>query len=206
MSSIAIVVGRASGVWEELAAARALAPNHVLFAVGRVGVDLDCPIAHWASWHPDLLRSWAGQRVSAGLPLAEHHWTGVSLAGSMMRRGWSRKNYHPELGHYICRWNPTYRRRDTLPQIDFNLLDCPGGSSGLLATLAARLKGYKVILAGVPMDRHRGHYDQAGEWSDAEALRKVWKKEAPKWAGSVRSLSGWTAELLGEPSAAWVNE
>lgn len=80
-----------------------------------------------------------------------------------------------------------------------------GGSSGLLAvTVALELGATHVVLAGVPLTREGEHYDKPGLWRDAGNYRGRWIHRATDMDGRVRSMSGWTAELLGKPDPAWL--
>ena len=60
------------------------------------------------------------------------------------------------------------------------------------------------MCAGVPLTREAEHYDKPGLWRDAGNYRKGWVEHATTMNGRVRSMSGWTAELLGQPDAAWL--
>ena len=84
------------------------------------------------------------------------------------------------------------------------------GSSALFATLAGLEMGYeKIILAGCPLDCE-GHFYFA---QSKETLGPIWlgydfmawidfrEMEKP-----VRSMSGYTAKILGRPTKEWQNE
>lgn len=73
-----------------------------------------------------------------------------------------------------------------------------GGSSGLYAVQIAlkELGAEEVILCGVPITPTPHFWGET--WSDAEKYRKAWIKNKNELA-KVRSMSGWTAELLGKP-------
>lgn len=76
----------------------------------------------------------------------------------------------------------------------------PSGSSSLLGVLAALKMGYeKIILAGCPLE---GKNDKGGSY---ETFRAGWEKKLPEIKDRVRSLSGWTREILGESTEAWMN-
>ena len=82
------------------------------------------------------------------------------------------------------------------------------GSSGLYAAQIAldEFGADKAVLCGVPLiakDRH--FFDRNNEWSDAENYRKGFQAALPVIRDRVRSMSGWTRELLGEPSPEWLN-
>ena len=78
----------------------------------------------------------------------------------------------------------------------------PSGSSSLLGTKAALFKlGYdKVVLIGCPMDT--GNILNKNQ--SYSIFRKGWLHFKDSLKGKVKSMSGWTKELLGEPTKEWV--
>lgn len=79
-----------------------------------------------------------------------------------------------------------------------------GGSSGLFAVKIARELGFeRIVLCGVPMDA-RLHFDRPGEWPDCHHYRRHWLRMKDEISPFVRSMSGWTRELLGSPDDAWL--
>lgn len=82
------------------------------------------------------------------------------------------------------------------------------GSSSLLAVKIAIVeeKFDAVVLAGVPMSKEQGHFKRRKPWTSAEMYRKGWHLHLGEIAPYVRSLSGWTRELLGEPTPTWLSE
>jgi hypothetical protein len=73
------------------------------------------------------------------------------------------------------------------------------GSSSLLGTLAALKMGYgRIILCGCPLigkNEHGGSYD---------SFRIGWTNKQKYLNDRVRSMSGWTKELLGAPTDEWL--
>lgn len=86
-----------------------------------------------------------------------------------------------------------------------DVLDDLGGSSGLFAVLAAfeLFDADRVILAGVPMTPEAGHFFDPSPWRQADRYRRAWTRNLDRLAPHVRSMSGWTRELLGEPDKEW---
>lgn len=81
------------------------------------------------------------------------------------------------------------------------------GSSGLyMAQIALWMRCRAVILAGVPMDKDAGHFNYEGPWSDVERYRSGFRAAAAECGPSIRSMSGWTARLFGEPDGDWLTE
>lgn len=87
-------------------------------------------------------------------------------------------------------------------RVDTVYSDKYGGSSGLyLCDVALNLGYQRVIVCGIPMDGG-AHYFDANEWNDFKTYRRGWRKAAE--LGRIRSLSGWTRELLGAPNREWL--
>lgn len=79
----------------------------------------------------------------------------------------------------------------------------PTGSSSHLGALAAIRLGYKkIILCGCPLTgdcpTHKGN--------KYETFRAGWTAKLSIVKPFVRSMSGWTRELLGEPTEEWLKE
>jgi len=79
-----------------------------------------------------------------------------------------------------------------------------GGSSGLLAVAVGLELGYLVVCCGVPLDK-TPHFDDPKRtpWKDGPNYRPAWVRRRAA-LGDVRSMSGWTAELLGQPTQEWL--
>lgn len=84
-----------------------------------------------------------------------------------------------------------------------------GGTSGLLAVFVGLAMGFdSITLAGVPMD-DSGHYFDPPAYNKTDFnqshIRQEWiNAERDLFGGRVRSMSGWTAKLLGTPDGhAW---
>lgn len=72
---IAIVLGGAMSVWEELEIASRLAPEAMIVATNHAGRDHDGPLDHWSTMHPELLSRWMADRRAAGREDAGQIWT-----------------------------------------------------------------------------------------------------------------------------------
>ena len=82
-----------------------------------------------------------------------------------------------------------------------NSLDDWGGSSGLFACHIALYRGFtKIILCGVPMTVDGMHFVRQQRWNACSAFRRAWEQRHAQIAPFVRSMSGWTAERLGQPT------
>lgn len=83
-----------------------------------------------------------------------------------------------------------------------------GGSSGLFALKIAREeeKHDHIILCGVPMKTDAKHFVRRINWTACEAFLRGWRAHTNDLRPYVRSMSGWTRELLGAPDEAFLTE
>jgi len=80
--------------------------------------------------------------------------------------------------------------------------------SSLFAVKVCLALGYnKIILCGAPLDNSRKFYEPYGaeHGHAADNVQDIWKKEIPGFADRVRSMSGNTMKMLGEPTRKWAN-
>lgn len=81
-----------------------------------------------------------------------------------------------------------------------------GGSSGLLCVAVAFELGVeRIVLAGIPILKTARHYDDPRHWEEARGYWPAWERHAPRLQGRVKSLSGWTCNLLGSPTGEWLD-
>lgn len=79
------------------------------------------------------------------------------------------------------------------------------GASGLLATGHAVHQFGRAILCGLPQD-DRPHFDaRRGKWTMADKYQDGWRDKFSELRGCVRSMSGWTQEELGAPTRGWLD-
>ena len=167
MIGIAVVLGGAAGAWEELAAASRIAPVRHIFAVNDAAMHYPGHLDAFVTLHPEKLSGWLGARRTAGLPEP-----GAVIAHRM-------DTHVTEAVEY--KW----------PEQQSS------GSSGLFATkIALERTALPVVLCGVPMDAARAHFFNDQPWTDVDQFRAAWEQVKGRLA-RVRSMSGWTAELLG---------
>src|SRR3954468_706222 len=141
-----LIIGRAQGVWEEVdtaniyVGARGCSFDQVI-AVNHAGYDYP-HVDHWVSFHADEFEGWQKIRAQNGYPPVPNLWTSTY--------GRKESKYEKMLGAKGVR------------RINYT----GGGSSGLLATFVAivPLRGTHIVLAGIPMEIERGHYNSLGPW------------------------------------------
>lgn len=98
------------------------------------------------------------------------------------------------------------RHRAHKCQLDVTRVENWGGSSGLLCVAVAfELGVQRIVLAGVPMRKTFCHFDAKEPWTEAREYWPAWERHRPRMEGRVRSLSGWTQELLGSPDRGWLH-
>ena len=80
------------------------------------------------------------------------------------------------------------------------------GSSGLYAAQVAlfELGATAAILCGVPMESAAGHFTGRTRWESTADYRQAFATALPTIGGRTRSMGGWTADLFGKPTEAWV--
>lgn len=173
----ALVLGGASCVWDDAAAAQDLFSPGIVVAVNDIGARWAGRLDYWCSLHPDKMQAWCKGRMERGLKPAGCH------VGHEM---------HPGIDKVIdYRW----------PGMNAS------GSSGLFAVKVALDHGAdRVVLAGVPMKPEQAHFFAGATWSDCQSFIDGWHDALPFIKDKVRSMSGYTKQILGAPSPEWLAE
>lgn len=149
---------------------------------------------------PDLSRAsgliWPRRHIVVVANLA-----GVALADRI--DGWATE-HADELPRWMAqrKGNADYRTftpADVAPRWD--------GSSGLFALQCAlfEMGASAAILCGLPMESRAGHFSVPGPWASTTDYRRAFRAALPEIGGRVRSMSGWTQELLGSPTPTWID-
>ncbi len=177
-----LLIGSGNCVWDDIRNAESLAPFHGIAAVNEAGIYFPGPLDFWATLHPEKFEGWQALRKEYG--------------------------FKPSTLH-VSTENPTespYRPRIDLV-VDYRY---PGtdasGSSGLYAVKIAQELGYnRIVLAGIPMSIEHKHFNNMLPWYERDSFIATWHHVLPLIKDQVRSLSGWTKELLGSPTKEWLN-
>jgi hypothetical protein len=171
----ALVLGGASGVWTDAETAIDLFTPDLVIAVNDIGTRWAGRLTHWVTLHPEHMSRWRAQRDARGYKPAQTH------IGHELKDGIDRASDY--------RW----------PGMNAS------GSSGLFAVKVALDEGCdRVVLAGVPMQRAQCHFFSEAQWTDRDSFTQAWELMLPHLKDKVRSCSGWTQELLGVPTPAWL--
>lgn len=178
-----IIIGGGNTVWDDIAEARKLGTYQAVIAVNDIGAEYPGHIDIWASLHPEKLPKWT----------ADRHAKGFAPAGM-----YAAHNGNTNDGR-LGRFQPDYKTDYRWPEMGSS------GSSGLFAVKVALEQGYnRVVLCGVPMRAEAAHFFEARQWSEVKAFTEAWKLARHRYADNTRSMSGWTAEILGKPSKEWL--
>lgn len=125
-----------------------------------------------------------------------HHWCTLHCEKLPAWEADRRARGHP--GGYV-RWGHKADQRVDRHTSDWR------GSSGLFAAKVALELGYeRIVLAGVPMAAGEAHFFDGGAWTPAGRYLSAWNQHRADLAGRVRSMGGWSAELLGVPDDGWL--
>ena len=166
----ALVVGGASCVLDDVAAARALLgdrPHSVLVTNDMIA---DFPAYDVAvTLHPDKLPMWLDRRAASPWPKPTVIWA------------------HRKASSLVTHATPDW-----------------AGSVSLFAAKVALETGHdRVIVCGAPLTVSK-HYRRQTHWTAAIGFRKGWQAHLGDIRERVRSMSGWTGELLGMPTRDWL--
>jgi len=149
-------------------------PDYVL-CTNDLGVDYPDEIDHWCTMHPDKLTGWVNARRKAGRPDAKQLWIPQHREPPKELTG-------------LVRHAPSW-----------------GGSSGLLCCVVVlKILNCRAVLAGVPMTADTAHYNSSKPWTDVVHYTSNWIRFRSELNDRIKSMSGWTKELLGEPTAEWL--
>lgn len=179
----ALVVGGAACVWDDLTIALREYRPALVFVVNDIGTVYSDRIDFWVSLHPEKLLNWQTLRRQNGLNDDYLTYTYEPCQPGLVPGGDPR----------VDKW------------LDYRYPGMTGsGSSGLLAVKAAQAEGCdRIVLAGVPLTTKERHFFSRDLWHERDQFAEAWKIAYPHLRDSVRSLSGWTKELLGSPTPTW---
>lgn len=138
---IALCLGGAPSVWDDLARAQKLIGDtrHIVVACNYSGIQYDGRIDAWVSLHPERLRPWMAERAEAGRN-TDYRVFGqarrCNSPGEVVSQTWNGSS-----GLYMA-------------QVALQALGATG-----------------AILCGVPMESEAGHIHWPGNWSDPNLYR-----------------------------------
>lgn len=173
----ALVLGGAANVYDDMHAALRLFGEPDVY-VGVKDIGWEHPkVTHWCSYHVDRIPRELEKRRSLGYPDPERIWTYKGVRAPKMQV-------------------PVYFHK------------VRGGSSGLLGAYVGTIVAERAVLCGIPMDMDMPHYHMRKHgkaWKEGRLYKPHWQSAESELKNKVKSMSGWTKELLGEPSWEWVH-
>lgn len=185
MHKRALVVGGAACVWDDAVTALELFQPDIVVAVNEAGILWPHHLDFWVTLEAPKFFDWQQRRDASG---RNTDYLAVVASDAP---------FVDEPMRVDRRMNHEWRGYDNHRN---------SGSSGLFAVKVALAEGAThVVLAGVPMSTTGGHFLQAGAW-DGSGYEDAWTGVRLRIAGHVRSMSGWTAVLLGKPTPEWLAE
>lgn len=182
--TVALVLGGAATLWRDVAGALDLGRFDAVVACNDAAAIWPGRLDAIVTLHAEKLAYWLEKRERAGLDLPAH------VIG------------HSDARHSVLRI--TDRVTDFVDYRFDGQRD--SGSSGLFALkyALADLGHDRAVLCGVPMHEIGAHFFDLTPWSGAVAHRRGWKQAHPVIVDRARSMSGWTADMLGLPTKEWL--
>lgn len=180
-----LVIGSAACVWSDLVLASNLGHFDHVAAVNTMGTDWAHELDFWVTLHPEKMVGWQTTREQRGYPKAK-----CVVANERV----------------LKRKDIPYPHIDKTADYRFFSHQKGSGSSGLFATKVLLDEGCeRVVLAGVPLLASQKHYNDSDPWFEVSEFTPAWQQVKPIIEGRVKSLSGWTRQLLGGPSSVWLS-
>lgn len=175
----ALVCGSAYSLGDDLARARALYPDAPVIAVSGASAHVKADFLF--TLHPRDFGKWIAAQRRLNDSFTTHSSGSI---GRLTKLGKPVRDY----GDLVQYWWPDARS---------------AGSSGWAARILARLMGFdEVILCGVPISQGKYAGDKmARDWNRLELVthyQNAILRDTANHEG-VRSMSGWTKEIFGEP-------
>lgn len=182
--TIALILGGADCVWRDVEAALALGEFDAVLTCNDITVAWPGPIDAAVSLHAEKWPMWLRRRELRGNPPP------ARVVGHIeMTRGGQ------TLPACVTDW--VQQRFEGQKE---------SGSSGLFtAKVALDVLGHdRAVLCGVPMTAEARHFFDKRSWGGAAGHRRGWNQAQPAIVGRLKSMSGWTRDLLGAPTAPWI--
>ena len=182
----ALVLGGADCVWRDVEAALALGEFDAVVTCNDVTALWPGQVDAAVSLHAEKWPIWLRLRAANGYP---------APARVVGHDAFKRSPIRDVGAGVVTHWSPQMLPGET-----------ESGSSGLFAAKYALddLGHDRAVLCGVPMTAEARHFFDKRFWGGAAGHRRGWRQAERALQGRLKSMSGWTAELLGRPSAAWI--
>lgn len=171
-----LILGSANCLRDDIDRALDLGDFDGVVAAKHAGIEWSSELDAWVSLHPDRFGSLIAERAKRGYPPSKRLFGHIPMEN-------------------VCEGMP-YK---------FNGQK-RSGSSGLFACKVAIELGFdRLVLCGIPLEKSEGRIDGKSHWNGAGSFRQGFLEAVPALAGRARSMSGWTAIMLGAPTSEWFN-
>lgn len=191
----ALVIGCASSVWDDLKAAKELATYDAIYCVKQIGIHYPEAFDVWVTLHPEAMDNYEAQRHALGLP--NGYQIVAPPKGELSADHASKGNIARRVSYL---WHDANSNASA--------------SSGIYGAKIALADGFrKIVLAGIPMTPEGGHFMPESKTVAGAVRGKVWSghnsfvvgmnNAIPHLIGKVKSMSGYTRKVLGEPTQEW---
>lgn len=180
--TLALVVGCAACVWDDVRRAKALANFDRIYCVKMIGVDWPDKFDTWVTLHPEWMNDYEAKRKERGLP------NGYEIVAPP----------EGELGAHGKKGNISRRISYRWPGMTAS------ASSGIYGAKVALDDGHKIVLAGIPMTVDGGHFARGQPWRQRDSFMAGWNYAMPHLKNDARSMSGFSREQLGAPTREWL--
>lgn len=175
--SRALILGGAACVWKDVDAALGIGEFDLVIACNDIGAAWAGDLDAWVTLHPENMAAWQAQRAARGYAPARKIVYHEAKADAPA----------PDL---VTPYN--WHRHHKSP------------SSGVFsAKVAIELGATRGVLCGIPLTM-TAHFNDAGEWSAASSFHDGLDHAAPFLKDHIRSMSGRTKKVLGEPTPDWL--
>lgn len=209
----ALVVGCASCIWDDVKAAQTFCEFDAIYCVKLAGVHWPGRFQVWATLHPEYFDfahcaehpeiggEYESRRAALGLP------NGYEVVAHLESKF---EGMHGKKGNIARRVSYRWCCRGGDPTTLCKDMDCPkrmnsSASSGIFAAKVALHDGFDhVVLAGIPMNADVGHFTRGKTWAQRDCFIPGFEKSIPHLMGRVKSMSGYTRDVLGAPSVEWL--
>lgn len=174
-----LVLGSAPCLWDDVERAQALHRFDAVIAAKQAGIYWPGELYSWVTLHPDWMPDYIAQREANGYPPARE-------IVAHKKRSIVEKEFH-------YRWPGAHDTAASgMSAAKYAVCDC-----GFI----------RVVLCGIPMEVGP-RIDGEGKWNEGmvQKYRAAMVPVLDDVRKYVRSMSGWTREVLGEPTVEWLDE
>ena len=172
---LALVLGGAFSLNEDLTKAKELASDPLIIATNDAGADHEGEVDHWVSMHPFLIERLSKRRQAHNFSPAKKLWAPrhISTPEGM------------EFGR-VSSWGGSSGLLAVTLAFDLKI------EKIILCGIPMSPEGAHYFSPKRP-------------WNDAVQYKAAWTRNFDRMNGRVKSFSGWTSQLLGTPTKEWVD-